>query len=303
MTLRIRLKSTWFGKTSDSMRPWYAGILSLGFHGAALLAIIVIVNKLPVARSPWFDHATVRYLNLSSFPPAAVYYVASAATPASESKPPADLPRLPAMPASKPPVRASLPALVLPDPLPQPPPTPSTAISALLSGLSGPLSIQPPTRSNEIRVLHPENGHFDVVLVQGGSPEEAAEVPQFRNGPVYTAYLNVGMQKQWVLHYCANDPDIQISDYVVRIGAIQKLEAPYPRVTIAPADLPDAGERIALSGLLDAEGKLHQVHPLGSSDPQYCARLTPLLAQWQFRPAKKAGTPSDVAVVLVVPPR
>jgi hypothetical protein len=156
-------------------------------------------------------------------------------------------------------------------------------------------------RSNEIRVLHPENGHFDVVLVQGGAPDEAAEVPQFHNGPVYTAYLNVGMQKQWVLHYCAKDPDIQISDYVVRIGAIQKLEAPYPRVTIAPSDLPDAGDRIALSALIDAEGKLRQVRPLGSPDPQYCGRLTPLLEKWLFRPARKAGAPTDLAVVLVIP--
>lgn len=291
------------------MRPWYVGLLSLTFHGVALLLVVVIVNKLPVARTPWFDHATVQYLNLSSLPPGPVYYLPPVGTPASESKAAAPLPEPPKPTLKTPtaPSRSPRKPVVMPppDPFPQPgpalPANPMTALSGLFSVLSGPRSLEPPAHPNEIRLLHPENGHFDVVLVQGGAPEEAAELPQFRSGPVYTAYLSVGTRKQWVLHYCANAPEIQISDFEVRIGAIQPLEAPYPRVTVVPGDLPDAGDRIALSGLLDAEGKLHQVRPLGSSDPQYCGRLAPLLAQWQFRPAKKAGTPSDVAVVLVVP--
>ena len=292
-------------------RVWRHSVLSLSLHCLAVFLAVRIVHMVEAERVGWFDHVvSVQYVNLKDHPgvlfldppgarpttnrvraPRQTSRHLRAAVSDSAGSPPrrANIPNVPGtghlaagVPAIAVPISSDGQRAIPASPSPEIPPASASA--------------EP---SDELRMIHPENGRFDVVLV-GAIPEGAPE--SFRSGPVYTVYLDVGKQKRWLLHYSAIRPSVQITDYVVRIGFVQPIDAPYPHITVVPPELPAAeGEPITIAGVIDTNGVFRQVRPIRSTPDDYGSRLMQLLKKWLFRPASKAGEPTEVAVMLVVP--
>ena len=162
------------------------------------------------------------------------------------------------------------------------------------------LSARQPAVEKEVRLVHPEDGQFDVVLLQA-APDSTMQL--LRGAPIYSVYLDVGTQKQWMLHFCAPEPNVEITEHVVRIGAVEPITAPYPRITVVPGSFVpgNAGDPLAVSGVIDEEGHLSHLSAFHEKDQDLVTRLISSFGEWLFRPAKRRGTPVAVQVVLVIP--
>ncbi len=157
--------------------------------------------------------------------------------------------------------------------------------------------------SMPIRIVHPDNGVFDIVVSQAfDTIPEAAGV--LRGRPIYMVYLKVGTPKDWLLQYCTTDPAVRSSGSVVTLGNPAPLKAPYPRVTLVPpASLLPTASRVILHGFLDVNGILQQLSAVAKEDAQIEFGLRPYLKQWEFRPATRDGRPIQVELLLVIPSR
>lgn len=152
---------------------------------------------------------------------------------------------------------------------------------------------------------YPEGGSFDLVVVDAALPEPVAANSSVLSGtPVYTAYLNVGLPVEWILHYCVagGETAARRSHSVVTLGAPRPLKAPY----VVQAHLPAASlwqkpVHQAIHAILNATGRLEQLRAIqtggGSADS-----LLDALRRWVFRPAMRDGTPTAIEVLLVIPP-
>jgi hypothetical protein len=158
----------------------------------------------------------------------------------------------------------------------------------------------PPPGAEEVRLVHPDDGQFDVVLVQS-TPEPYLE--PLKGTPVYSVYLDVGTGKPWMLHFCAREPKVEITEHVVRIGAIEPVAAPYPKVTVVPVSLAAGGEPVAISGVIDEDGRLGHLEAFDERSDGVLRRLMSAFESWLFRPARRDGAPVAVQVVLVIPER
>ncbi len=152
-----------------------------------------------------------------------------------------------------------------------------------------------------VRVIHPENGVFDIVLVQP-SPDEA--LPKLLSGrPIYTVYLRVGAEREWVLHYCVpggREYRVGAGGNVVQLGNPAPVKAPYPKSTVIPSSM-GRTTRLMLHGRLAAEGVLRGLEPVITEQKQLADALIPYLEQWEFRPATRGGRPMELEVVLMIP--
>ncbi len=194
---------------------------------------------------------------------------------------------------------------------PEPPPSGSEAdvVHALpgdgqVLGLLTPPSLP----DTAVRMIHPVNGVFDVVVVQS-SPSEA--FPQnsasLSGRPVYTVYLQVGSAKEWILQYCVPNGmsgPIQAGN-IVKLGNPTPLAAPYPVTTLRPpGDWRKGNGYLLVHGFLDTAGRFRDLSVV--ADPDNASNqgesLLEYLAQWEFRPALQDGRPVLVEVVLAVPP-
>ena len=141
------------------------------------------------------------------------------------------------------------------------------------------------------------------MLVNSGLPADLTENNPLKGDPIYTVYLNVGTNKNWVLHYSSVDPVIDISEHVVRIAGGQKITPPYPRITVVPAQAapiePKRG--VTVHGSIDVQGCFRELRPLSDLDQTSCDRLEPFLQKWYFRPATQGGVPVPVDIVMVIP--
>src|SRR5207248_11550049 len=63
--------------------------------------------------------------------------------------------------------------------------------------------VRPVAPPEVTRIEHPSNGNFDVVIMQSGPRADLPDLGGMLTGnPVYTVYLRVGDQKEWLLEYC-----------------------------------------------------------------------------------------------------
>jgi hypothetical protein len=53
--------------------------------------------------------------------------------------------------------------------------------------------------------------------------------------------------------------------------------------------------------MLNEEGKLERLEPVGDATPADKAALLASLIRWEFRPAARGGQPTAVEVLLIVP--
>jgi hypothetical protein len=153
------------------------------------------------------------------------------------------------------------------------------------------------------RIMHPPNGNFDVVVTQSGSRDQLAGVPNGLAGsPVYTVFLSVGDEKEWVLAFCLPPTkSARNNSYQVFVEDPAPLAAPYPISTAIPSSI--VGESrsapLAFHALLTAGGRLDDLQARTPGD--MAAEIAPLLKQWQFRPARRNDLPVDIEVLLILP--
>ncbi|MBI2681440.1 MAG: hypothetical protein HYX25_10615 [Candidatus Solibacter usitatus] len=195
--------------------------------------------------------------------------------------------------------------------LPEPPANTSEAVVATaLPGEGAVLGLLTPPAlpSAPVRMIHPVNGVFDVVVVQS-SPSEAfpQNAASLSGRPVYTVYLQVGSAKEWILQYCVPNGmsgPIQAGN-IVKLGNPTPLAAPYPVTTLRPpGDWRKGNGYLLVHGFLDTAGHFRDlsVVPDPDSSSNQGEALLEYLAQWEFRPALQDGRPVLVEVMLAVPP-
>lgn len=177
------------------------------------------------------------------------------------------------------------------------------------AGASAPEAVQNPVPNGSaavIRMTHPSNGNFDVVILQSVARDDLPDVGGTLSGnPVYTVYLKVGDEREWLLEYCIPaSVNSRASTYQVNIDDSGVVSAPYPLSTVIPRDVVDSPHprHIVLHGLLSAAGVFRNVVGLDSENP-LVREVLPLLSQWQFRPALRDRVPVEVEILLIIPAR
>jgi hypothetical protein len=188
----------------------------------------------------------------------------------------------------------------------------NTGSAELLHSLPGEgrvfgLLTPPGLAGTPLRVLHPSNGVFDVVVVQSSAAEAFPEATAALSGrPIYTVYLQVGAPKEWILQYCVPNKaaPIQTGNFV-NLGNPAPVGAPYPMVTIRPPeDWQHGTGYLLVHGFLDEAGRLRNMTVLSNQQPASptTGAILEYLAYWEFRPAVVDGQPVKVEVILAVPP-
>jgi hypothetical protein len=158
-----------------------------------------------------------------------------------------------------------------------------------------------------LRILHPSNGVFDVVVVQSSTSETFAEGADALSGrPIYTVYLQVGAPREWILQYCVPNMAGPVqTGGLVKLGNPEPVRAPYPMVTVRPPeDWQHGSDYLLIHGFLDESGRFREMRILTSAAPQEptTEALLQYLGYWEFRPAVLDGRPVKVEVILAVPP-
>lgn len=165
----------------------------------------------------------------------------------------------------------------------------------------------PGLNGTPLRVIHPADGVFDVVVVQTSASEAFSEGADALSGrPIYTVYLQVGAPKEWIMEYCLpnNTGPVQTGG-LVNLGNPEPVTAPYPTVTVRPPeDWRHGSDYLLVHGFLDETGRLRNMTILASQIPQdpLADAVLDYLPYWEFRPAVVDGHPVKVEVVLAVPP-
>jgi hypothetical protein len=164
-------------------------------------------------------------------------------------------------------------------------------------------TITPP---DVMRIEHPVNGNFDVVVMQSATRDDLPDLGGMLSGnPVYSVYLRVGDQKEWLLEYCVPGREmVQNNSYQINLDEAGSITPPYPISTVIPTGLlgQQAGKQIVVHGFLTSSGSFQGIKARDNNNPVLTQLLT-LLNQWQFRPAQRNKKPIDVEIILVIPPR
>lgn len=157
-----------------------------------------------------------------------------------------------------------------------------------------------------IRMIHPANGVFDLVIIQSSLAESFPETAGMLSGrPIYSVYLKIGAGKDWILQYCEPNSraNFQRDKDIVNLAGAASIKAPYPRVILAPdIELLASTGYTLIHGMLKADGRLRDLTlKTGPSDSPMKVIL-PLLEEWEFRPATKDNKPVEVEVLFAIPP-
>jgi len=124
--------------------------------------------------------------------------------------------------------------------------------------------------------------------------------------PIYTVYLQVGANKEWVLQFCVPDMAGPVqTGGLVSLGKPAPIGAPYPMVTVRPPeDWQHGSDYLLVHGFLDESGRFRDLRilPGESAAPPTTSALLDYLGYWEFRPAVRDGRPVRIEVILAVPP-
>lgn len=163
-----------------------------------------------------------------------------------------------------------------------------------------------PSAPETTRIEHPTNGSFDVVVMQSRARDDLPDVGGMLTGnPVYTVYLRVGDQREWLLEYCAQTGESpQGNPYQINIDDAAPITPPYPISTTIPNNIlgQPITRHIVLHAFLTASGNLRNVKAIDANNP-LVIQILALLSEWQFRPALRKNKPIDIEILLVVPAR
>jgi len=145
----------------------------------------------------------------------------------------------------------------------------------------------------------PKKGKFGAVVVGTPLQDEYPEMIEIWGGRMaYTAYLNVGLTRSWILQY-----SLPRSEEVAAPGSLARLEAPWPyeiaRPLLAFGDF--NAKALVLHGFVNQAGRFESlalVYPPQLAQAEFVLYA---LQRWQFRPAKEGGKAVMAEVVLIVP--
>lgn len=145
----------------------------------------------------------------------------------------------------------------------------------------------------------PKDGHFGSVIVGDSLQDRYPEIADVWTGRLtYTAYLHVGLAKNWILQY-----SLPRAIETSHAGTVAHLDAPWPYSIVRPNLEPGSVDADALMvhGFVNSAGKfetLTVLFPEGFARAQF---VLAALQQWQFRPAAQDGQPARVEVLLIIP--
>jgi len=155
------------------------------------------------------------------------------------------------------------------------------------------------------RVVHPNTAVFDIV-VHSASAGALPDTTGILSGkPVYTVYVRVGYERDWILQYCrpaSAERHFRTRGNVVSLGNPAPVKAPYPLVTVMPPVAQEPRrEPILVHGFLDTAGKLKALKIIREQTDQLRKQILPSLEQWEFRPGTRDGMPVLLEILLVIP--
>jgi len=145
----------------------------------------------------------------------------------------------------------------------------------------------------------PRDGKFNVVVVGSSLAEEYPETVEiWANRVAYTAYLHVGLDRNWILQYSVT----RSADAAVA-GNLARLEAPWPyditRPSLVALDL--HSDALMIHGILNESGRFEALAFAFPRGFRYASFVLRALQQWQFRPARQNGHATAVEVLLIIP--
>jgi hypothetical protein len=148
-------------------------------------------------------------------------------------------------------------------------------------------------------IVLPKTGRFGVVVVGSGLGEgypEALEI--WGNRVAYTAYLHVGLSKNWIFQY-----SVLRSAEAANAGTVGRLEAPWPydiaRPNLTSRDLNT--DALMVHGILTSAGRFESLAVAFPTRFRYTSFVLYALRQWLFRPARQNGQATAVEVLLIIP--
>jgi hypothetical protein len=156
------------------------------------------------------------------------------------------------------------------------------------------------------RIEHPVNGNFDVVIMQSAMRDDLlSQGVTLTGNPVYSVYLRVGDQKEWLLEYCVPAAqNLQANPYQINVDDAGAITPPYPISTVIPNSVLGQAipKHLVVHGFLSDTGNLRGIKAPDPGNP-LMAEILAFLSQWQFRPAFRNKKPIDVEILLVIPAR
>ena len=141
----------------------------------------------------------------------------------------------------------------------------------------------------------PRNGKFGVVVVGSMLSEQYPETQQiWGSRAAYTAYIHVGLSRNWILQYGSTPPQDEVSD---------KLEAPWPYDIERPNDVAKDlnADALIVHGVVSDVGSFASLQIVFPPEYPHGDAVLSALQQWQFRPAKQGGKAVAVEVLLIIP--
>jgi hypothetical protein len=148
-------------------------------------------------------------------------------------------------------------------------------------------------------IVLPKTGRFGVVVVGSALGEEYPEALEIWGDRVaYTAYLHVGLSKNWILQY-----SVLRSTEAAHAGTVARLEAPWPydiaRPNLTSRDL--NADALMVHGILTSAGRFESLAVAFPTRFRYTSFVLHALRQWLFRPARQNGQATAVEVLLIIP--
>ncbi len=155
------------------------------------------------------------------------------------------------------------------------------------------------TESDTNHITLPKDGRFGVVVVGTSLADEYPETLEVWNDRVaYTAYLHVGLSKNWILQY-----SLIRSVEAASGGVVARLEAPWPydivRPNLVSRDL--NADALMVHGILNQSGRFESLAIAFPALYKRASFVLYALQQWQFRPARQNGKAIAVEVLLIIP--
>lgn len=158
--------------------------------------------------------------------------------------------------------------------------------------------VNPPDPPNTQHIVLPRDGKFSVVVVGSSLADEYPETLQIWNDrTAYTAYLHVGLPKNWILQYA----QLRSADMESQGGG--RLEAPWPydifRPNLISRDL--NADALMVRGVVDENGHFENLAVAFPADFDHASFVLHALQRWQFRPARQNGKATSVEILLIIP--
>lgn len=145
----------------------------------------------------------------------------------------------------------------------------------------------------------PKDGHFGSVIVGDSLQDQYPEIGEVWHGRLtYTAYLHVGLSKNWILQF-----SLPRAGDAATAGSVAHLDAPWPYSIVRPnleANSIDA-DALMIHGFVNQSGRFETLTILFPEDFPRAQFVLAALKQWQFRPAAQDGQPEKVEVLLIIP--